>query len=125
AFAYLGCLAGHEYIFQVGARGEFVAWMRRFMNDEVTPTRAIPSGVDVVAYRDALLRRFANPALPHRTQQIAMDGSQKLPQRLLATARDNLAAGRSMPLLALEIAGSMRYVAGRDGERRQSTVDCP
>src|SRR5207248_2821711 len=103
AFAYLGFLAGHEYIYQVAAQPEFVAWMRRFMNDEVTPTLSIPSGIDVGEYRDALVRRFANPALPHRTQQIAMDGSQKLPQRLLATARDNLTAGRPMPLLTLAV----------------------
>ena len=99
--------------------------MRRFMNDEVTPTLQIPAGVDVAAYRDALLRRFANPALPHRTQQIAMDGSQKLPQRLLATARDNLDGGRPMPLLALAIAGWMRYVAGRDEDGRAIKVDDP
>ncbi len=125
AFAYLGFLAGHEYIYQVAAQPEFVAFMRRFMNDEVTPTLHIPVGVDVAAYRDALLHRFANPALPHRTQQIAMDGSQKLPQRLLATARDNLAAGRPMPLLTLAIAGWMRYVAGRDERGRAIKVDDP
>ena len=39
------------------------------------------------------MTRFRNPALPHRTQQIAMDGSQKLPQRLLGTIRDRIAAG--------------------------------
>jgi fructuronate reductase len=125
AFAYLGFLAGHEYIYQVAAQPEFVAFMRRFMNDEVTPTLQIPAGVDVAAYRDALLRRFANPALPHRTRQIAMDGSQKLPQRLLATARDNLATGRPMPLLTLAIAGWMRYVAGRDEGGRAIKVDDP
>ena len=125
AFAYLGFLAGHEYIYQVAAQPAFVAFMRRFMGDEVAPTLQVPAGVDVTAYCDALVRRFANPALPHRTQQIAMDGSQKLPQRLLATARDNLAAGRPMPLLALAIAGWMRYVAGRDEKGRAIKVDDP
>ena len=83
AFAYLGFLAGHEFIYQVAAQPDFVAFMRRFMADEVTPTLAAPPGIDLAAYREALVRRFANPALPHRTQQIAMDGSQKLPQRML------------------------------------------
>ena len=125
AFAYLGFLAGHEYIYQVAAQPAFVMWMRRFMHHEVTPTLEIPDGVDVIAYRDALLRRFANPALPHRTQQIAMDGSQKLPQRLLATARDNLAANRAIPLLTLAIAGWMRYVAGFDEAGKAIKVDDP
>src|SRR6202158_4415601 len=92
AFAYLGFLAGHEFIYQVAAEPDFVALMRRLMADEVSPTLKVPKGVDVGAYQQALITRFGNPALPHRTQQIAMDGSQKLPQRLLGTVRDNLNA---------------------------------
>ncbi len=114
AFAYLGFLAGHDYIYQVAGVPHFAAYMRRLMADEVTPTLGLPAGVDLPAYREALVERFGNPALPHRTQQIAMDGSQKLPQRLLATARENLAAGRPVALTALAVAGWMRYVAGVD-----------
>jgi fructuronate reductase len=113
AFAYLGYLAGHELIYQVAAIPAFVAYMRALMA-EVSPTLAVPAGVDLAAYRDALAERFANPALPHRTRQIAMDGSQKLPQRLLGTVRDNLAANRPIDALALAVAGWMRYAAGVD-----------
>ena len=125
AFAYLGYLAGHEYIYQVAAKPEFVEFMRRLMRDEVSPTLKLPAGVDVAAYRDALVVRFANPALPHRTWQIAMDGSQKLPQRLLGTVRDNLAAGRKIELLCLAIAGWMRYVTGTDESGREIKVSDP
>jgi len=125
AFAYLGFLAGHTYIYQVAAQSDFVAFMRRFMLDEVTPTLTVPPGIDLASYRNALVERFGNPVLPHRTQQIAMDGSQKLPQRLLATARDNLDAGRPMPLLALAVAGWMRYVSGRDEVGRAIDVSDP
>jgi fructuronate reductase len=114
AFAYLGFLAGHEYIYQVAAQADFTAFMRRMMADEVVPTLNVPRSVDLAAYQQALVTRFANPALPHRTQQIAMDGSQKLPQRLLATVRENLSAGRRIDMLALAVAGWMRYVSGRD-----------
>jgi fructuronate reductase len=125
AFAYLGFLAGYEYIYEVAAQPDFVAWMRRFTADEVTPALVPPPGVDLVAYRDTLVRRFANPALPHRTQQIAMDGSQKLPQRILATVRDNLAAGRSIDLASLAVAGWMRYVYGEDEQGRAIDVSDP
>lgn len=114
AFAYLGFLAGHDFIYQVAAQPEFVAFMRRLMADEVVPTLTVPRGLDVAAYQQTLVTRFVNPALPHRTQQIAMDGSQKLPQRLLGTVRDNLSAGRRIDMLALAVAGWMRYVSGRD-----------
>jgi fructuronate reductase len=125
AFAYLGFLAGNEYIYQVAAQPDFVAFMRRLMADEVVPTLIVPKGIDVGAYQQALITRFANPALPHRTQQIAMDGSQKLPQRLLGTARDNLSAGRSIDMLALAVAGWMRYVSGRDESGRAIKVSDP
>jgi fructuronate reductase len=125
AFAYLGYLAGYEFIYQVAAQPAFVAWMRRFMTDEVSPALVRPPGVDLAAYRDALVRRFANPALPHRTWQIAMDGSQKLPQRILATIRDNLAANRPVELATLAVAGWMRYVYGEDEQGRPIDVSDP
>jgi len=125
AFAYLGFLAGHEYIYQVAAEPQFVAYMRRLMAEEVTPTLHVPHGVDLPAYREALVERFANPALPHRTQQIAMDGSQKLPQRLLATVRENCAHGRPVDMAALAVAGWMRYVAGVDEQGRAIKVSDP
>jgi len=125
AFAYLGYLAGHEFIYQVAAQPAFVAFMRALMRDEVAPTLKLPARTDVAAYQDALVERFANPALPHRTQQIAMDGSQKLPQRLLGTVRDNLAAGRKIDLLALAVAGWMRYAAGIDETGGEIKVSDP
>jgi fructuronate reductase len=125
AFAYLGFLAGHEFIYQVAAEPAFVAYMRALMGNEVAPTLTLPPGVDLPAYREALVTRFGNPALPHRTQQIAMDGSQKLPQRLLDTARANLAAGRDVRLTALAVAGWMRYVAGSDESGRPIKVSDP
>jgi len=125
AFAYLGYLAGHEYIYQVAGEGDFVEFMRRLMREEVAPTLKLPRSVDVVAYQDALVERFRNPALPHRTWQIAMDGSQKLPQRMLGTVRDNLGAGRKIDLLALAVAGWMRYVSGRDEAGREIRVSDP
>ena len=69
---------------------------------------------DLESYRDALLDRFSNPALKHRTWQIAMDGSQKLPQRLLGTIRDRLAAGQPFSRLALGVAVVVVKL-GRDG----------
>jgi len=125
AFAYLGYLAGHEFIYQVAAQPDFIAYMRGLMREEVAPTLELPDGVDVATYQEALVERFGNPALPHRTQQIAMDGSQKLPQRILGTVRDNLAAGRPIDRLALAVAGWMRYVSGTDESGREIKVSDP
>lgn len=53
------------------------------MMQEQAPTLSMPEGTDLNAYATLLIERFSNPSLRHRTWQIAMDGSQKLPQRLL------------------------------------------
>lgn len=125
ALAYLGFLAGHTYIHEVIAEPDFAAWARRFMEREVTPTLVVPQGADLGRYRETLVARFANPALGHRAWQIAMDGSQKLPQRLLATVRANLEQGRDVGLAALAVAGWMRYVRGDDEEGRPIDVSDP
>lgn len=113
ALAYLGYLAGHETISDTVADPAFAGYVRHCW-DEIMPAVAAPPGVDLTDYADALFDRYANPAIRHRTWQIAMDGSQKLPQRLLGTLRANLDAGRDSPALCLAVAGWMRYVAGKD-----------
>ena len=84
------------------------------MDEEVTPTLHMPPGADLARYKKALIERFKNPALKHRTWQIAMDGSQKLPQRLLGTIRDRLRDEAPIGRLALGVAAWMRYVTGID-----------
>ena len=114
ALAYLGYLAGHETIADAVAAPTFAAFCERLWYEEILPTVAEPEGEDLRAYCAALLARYRNPAIRHRTWQIAMDGSQKLPQRILGTLRDNLES-RCIPKgLCLVIAGWMRYVAGTD-----------
>ena len=123
--AYLGFLRGHETIAGAATDPLLRAFVERQMVDEMAPSFAAPSGVDTSEYAHALMRRFRNPALPHRTAQVAMDGSQKLPQRWLATIRDNLAAGRSIERLALSVAAWMRYVAGHDERGMPIVVNDP
>jgi fructuronate reductase len=112
--AYLGYLAGYETVADTMADPAFVRLVEGLMDEEVTPTLHMPEGADLAAYKRALVERFKNPALRHRTWQIAMDGSQKLPQRLLGTVRDRLRADAPIRRLALGVAAWMRYVTGTD-----------
>ena len=124
ALAYLGYLAGYETIAATMADTHFAALARKVM-EEAAVTLAMPAGTDLAAYIKSLLERFSNPALHHRTWQIAMDGSQKLPQRLLGTVRDRLAQGLPIDTHALAIAGWMRYVSGKDEQERAIDVRDP
>ncbi|MCQ0986925.1 mannitol dehydrogenase family protein [Jiella marina] len=118
--AYLGYLAGYETVSKTMADPAFERLVGELMSEEVIPTLDV-AGADLPAYRDALIARFHNPALKHRTWQIAMDGSQKLPQRLLGTIRDRLEAGQPIDRLALGVAAWMRYVTGVD--EKGATID--
>jgi fructuronate reductase len=122
--AYLGGLAGIAFVHEVVA----TPGGRRFVGalwDEAETTLTPPPGLDLAAYRAALMRRFADPGLRHRTVQIAMDGSQKLPQRLLAPIAARLARGQGIETLALAVAAWMRWQSGRTDGGEAFVVDDP
>ena len=123
--AYLGYLAGYETVSDVMRDDDFAVFMRDMMDREIAPTLAVPVGADLDGYKRLLLARFANPTLHHRTWQIAMDGSQKLPQRLLATIRDRLREAAPIAHLAVGVAAWMRYVTGIDEHGRTIDVRDP
>ncbi|KAF1023520.1 MAG: Polyol:NADP oxidoreductase [Paracidovorax wautersii] len=114
ALAYLGAVAGWTTVDQAMARPDLRRYVDALLQHEVAPTLPALPGLDLDAYRQRLLQRFANPALAHRTQQIAMDGSQKLPQRLLGTVRERLHKGQGIERLALAIAAWLHYLRGQD-----------
>ena len=120
-----GAMAGWRTVDEAMAQAPLVRHVEALLRDEVEPTLGALPGFDGTAYRERLLRRFANPALAHRTQQIAMDGSQKLPQRLLGTLRDRLAAGAPIPRLALGVAAWLHYLRGTDERGERHPIDDP
>jgi fructuronate reductase len=126
AIAYLGVQAGWATVDVAMAQPALARFVEALLRDEVAPTLApaLP-GTDLDAYVAQLLRRFANPALGHRTQQIAMDGSQKLPQRWLNTLRDRLRVGAPIDRLALALAAWAMHLRGHDEAGRKYTLDDP
>jgi fructuronate reductase len=111
ALAYLGLLAGYDFVHQAVADPSIAAIAVRLMRDDVAPT--LGDAIAPGAYADALMTRFANPALAHRLVQIAMDGSQKLPQRLLGTIANRLAAGAVARHALLGVAAWILHASGR------------
>ncbi|RVT89746.1 mannitol dehydrogenase family protein [Sphingomonas crocodyli] len=124
SIAYLGGLAGIEHVDGVVALPEARAFVEALW-DEAEATLNPPAELDVAAYRTALMARFANPALQHRNRQIAMDGSQKLPQRLVAPIVARRARGLPVDALALGVASWMRWQLGRDEAGQPYVVDDP
>ncbi|EHM2231261.1 mannitol dehydrogenase family protein [Salmonella bongori] len=122
--AYLGYLAGYQHINDCMGDENYRRAARALMLREQAPTLKV-KGVDLARYADQLIERYSNPALRHRTWQIAMDGSQKLPQRMLDSVRWHLANHSDFDLLALGVAGWMRYVGGVDEQGKAIDVSDP
>ena len=109
--AYLGCLAGYDTIAQTISDPSFERAVRALMREAQATLQPI-EGVDFAAYSDQLISRFGNPANGHRCTQVAMDGSQKIPQRWIAVAEERLANGDDATAISLATAGWIRYVYG-------------
>jgi fructuronate reductase len=122
--AYLGYLAGYAHICDCMDDADFRTAARHLMLNEQAPTLKI-SGVDLGAYADSLIHRYCNTALKHRTWQIAMDGTQKLPQRWLDSVRWHLRNQSDFSCLAQGIAAWMFYVGGVDEQGKAIEVSDP
>jgi fructuronate reductase len=90
--AYAGTLRGHETVEQAIADPVVRGWVEQWW-DDAAPHLPLPAE-EITAYRAALLERYANPRIRHLLRQIAADGSQKVPIRILPTVRADLADGR-------------------------------
>ncbi|WP_294884158.1 fructuronate reductase [uncultured Gilliamella sp.] len=116
--AYLGYLAGYENINDCMNDEAYKQATLSLMLQQQAPTLNVPPQVNLQQYAEKLIERFSNPSLKHRTWQIAMDGTQKLPQRLLDSIRWHIKHNSDFSLLALGVAGWMRYVGGIDDHKQ-------
>jgi len=107
--AYLGLLLGHETVADAMADGALARFVERLIRADIVPSLE-PSPLDLEAYAAEILARFRNPAIGHKLSQIAWDGSQKLPYRLLDTIAEALAAGRPVARLAVPVAAWALFV---------------
>lgn len=111
--AYLGALADIETISDTLALPGAEEYARWLISEQIAPSFTPPDGQDTVAYGEDVLARFRNPGIRHRCLQVAMDGSQKLPQRIFATIADLAEAHVDLDLIALPIAAWTRFCNGR------------
>ncbi|MDQ0823221.1 fructuronate reductase [Arthrobacter sp. V1I7] len=124
--AYLGALHGHQTIAGAVADDALLNEARNLQRNDVIPTLNAPPGLDLHEYGESILARFANPNLGHTTIQVAMDGSQKLPVRILGTVADRLAAGEVPYSAAMMLAGWMVFIyRGRDVNGKPLALDDP
>ncbi len=111
--AYMGLGRGYESVSEAMKDAELADIIRRLMIEDVVPLLEAPEGLDLVAYSEAILTRFRNPAIVHKLAQIAWDGSQKLPIRILSSLLEALDRGQDIHRLCLPLAAWMRFVRAK------------
>jgi fructuronate reductase len=125
SMAYLGLLAGKVTIAECIAMPEIAKFINSLMREEIAPQVTAPSGTSTAAYIPTLLKRFSNHYLAHQCQQVAMDGSQKLAQRLYGVASERLVENQPIDGICLVIAAWILYTRGLDEFGESRTVVDP
>ncbi|MFH1804726.1 MAG: mannitol dehydrogenase family protein [Pseudomonadota bacterium] len=115
--AYLGVLAGYRYVRDVMADPQFATLVRQHLASAAATLEPL-SGIDFAVYGDDLVERFKNPEIAHETRQIAMDGTEKLPQRILIPVCEALRDGKPVGSFALAVAAwmaAMKMLSDQEG----------
>ncbi|CAB4841927.1 unannotated protein [freshwater metagenome] len=108
--AYLGQLLSIEYVADVISDSRISEFVQRMQEDEIAQSFIAPTDLNLMEYSTQIRQRISNPTLLHRTEQIAIDGSQKLPQRLFATANNLYEKSLPSSRVCLAIAIWLHYL---------------
>lgn len=117
--AYVGTLLSKETVFEAISDKALELFIRRLLKEEIIPSIQAEGVMDLAAYAEDILARYQNRHIRHLLSQIAWDGSQKLPFRILNTVRDNLKQGKSANLLCVPIAAWILVIAKRFNEQEK------
>ncbi|HWK50092.1 MAG TPA: hypothetical protein VNR40_09400, partial [Steroidobacter sp.] len=109
----------YETVSSAMADTALATFVRRMMIDNIRSGLDAPQGLDLDQYIEAVLRRFRNPTIRHLLSQIAWDGSQKLPFRILPTISENLAGGRPIGRLCVPLAAWFHFIRRMTRDQRQ------
>ncbi|HIY24387.1 MAG TPA: mannitol dehydrogenase family protein [Candidatus Brachybacterium merdigallinarum] len=120
AIAYFGLLLGHTYADEAATDEHLAPFTRTlYMDREGTPTVPEVPGIDLDAYKDELMARFANVHVKDTLARLAAESSDRIPTWMMPVIRENLAAGRDVTATAAIVASWARYAegTGENGER--------
>ncbi|MFC7066619.1 mannitol dehydrogenase family protein [Brucella rhizosphaerae] len=121
--AYSGQLSSKTFVRDVMADPDHAALVQRHLAAAAATVKGLT--IDLDGYASALAERFSNPAIAHSTAQIAMDGTQKLPQRITAPALETIAAGGSIRPFVFSLAAWLAYLVQKDHDGQPIPLNDP
>jgi mannitol 2-dehydrogenase len=125
AVGYLGYLAGLRTTAELMADPVFCAYLTRLFADEIAPLLPAPPGIDLEDYQRTLLQRLSNPRLTDQLARLCRRGSTKIPNYILPSISAALEQDRPYPLLALAVAGWLRFLRGHDYAGHEVPLEGP
>jgi len=122
---YFGYLSGYRFAHEAMADAVLSRFLRRYMDEEGTPTLPPVPGVDLENYKDVLIERFSNPHVKDTLARLCAESSDRIPKWLIPVVREQLAVGGQVKLSAAIVASWARYAEGVDEEGQAIEVVDP
>lgn len=120
--AYFGLLAGYTYAHEAMGNPEMATYLRRYMDEEGTPSLAPLPGIDLEGYKDSLIERFSNPEIRDTLARLGAESSDRIPKWLVPVINDNLVSGAPVAVSAAICASWARYAEGDDENGARFTI---
>lgn len=125
ALTYLGFLCGYRFVHETMADPLFVEYIRRYMDEDVTPQLAPVPGIDLTRYKQTLIERFSNCAIADQLERVCSDGSSKFPKFTVPTINRLIADNAALDRAALVVAAWALYLRGVDENGEQYRIPDP
>jgi mannitol-1-phosphate/altronate dehydrogenase len=116
ALTYLGALKGYRFVHETMNDPLFVAYIRAYMDLDVTPQLASVPGIDLEGYKDTLIERFSNEAIADQLERVCSDGSSKFPKFTVPTINRLIVDQGNLERASLVVAAWALYLQGSEGE---------
>lgn len=120
--AYFGLLAGYTYAHEAMENPDIAVYLRRYMDEEGTPSLEPLPGIDLDAYKDSLIERFSNPEIRDTLARLGAESSDRIPKWLVPVIGDNLVSGAPVEVSAAICASWARYAEGSDEQGALFTI---
>ena len=111
---YFARLCDYVYVHEAAQDPLFRAFLRRYMDEEATPTLEAVPGIDLDAYKDELIERFSNPEIRDTVARLCAESSDRIPKWLIPVVRDQLEGNGPVRFCAAIVASWARYAQGVD-----------
>ncbi|MCB4799043.1 mannitol dehydrogenase family protein [Neotamlana laminarinivorans] len=110
----LGALLGYKTIDEAVHDENLSAFLKTYMNLEVTPTLGNLKGVNLEEYKQTLIERFGNTHIKDQVERICSESSAKIPKFILPTVTQQLKNSGQVELAAYVLAAWAIYSLGEN-----------